>query len=121
MTTSLGPTSVNVSDKLLPQHMVLLLGVTVEGAECCKLLLGEVGVSHGQQALTEPGHTYGSRSEGVKGFKMFRHLCACVWGGEGSGGGLMGDITQTDVQLPHPVQMYVYDPCNLDPLPLGSR
>ena len=36
--------------------------------------------------------------------QMFRHLCACVWG---SGGGLMGDITQTDVQLPHPVQMYV--------------
>ena len=33
----------------------------------------------------------------------------------------MGDITQTDVQLPHPVQMYAYDPCNLDPLPLGSR
>ena len=33
----------------------------------------------------------------------------------------MGDITLTDVQLPHPVQMYVYDPCNLDPLPLRFR
>ena len=85
MTTSLGPTSVNVSDKLLPQHMVLLLGVTVEGAECGKLLLGEVGVSHGRQALTELGHTYGSRSEGVKVFKMFRllYVSVCVWGGVG--------------------------------------
>ena len=45
----------------------------------------------------------------------------CGGGKVGSGEGLMGDITQTDVQLPHPVQMYVYDPCNLDPLPLGSR
>ena len=118
MTTSLGPTSVNVSDKLLPQHMVLLLGVTVEGAECGKLLLGEVGVSHERQALMEPGHTYGSRSEGVKVFKC-SDTSVNVCGG--SGEGLMGDITQTDVQLPHPVQMYVYDPCNLDPLPLGSR
>ena len=108
MTTSLGPTSVNVSKKLLPQHMVLLLGVTVEGAECGKLLLGEVGVSHGRQALTEPGYTYGSRSEGVKVFKMFRHLCACMCVGGGSGGGLMGDITEKDVQLPHPVQLISY-------------
>ena len=45
---SLGPTSVNVSEKLLPQHMVLFLGVTVEGTECGKLLLGEVGVSDRQ-------------------------------------------------------------------------
>ena len=29
----------------------------------------------------------------------------CVWG---SGGGLMGDITKTDVQLPHPVQLISY-------------
>ena len=58
----------------------------------------------------------------LRGSKASKCLDTCVHvcvGG--SGGGLMGDITQTDVQLPHPVQMYVYDPCNLDPLPLGSR
>ena len=101
-----GPTSVNISEKPLPQDVVLLLGVTVEGAECGKLLLGEVRVFHGRQALTEPGHADGSRSEGVKVFKVFRHLyvgihtyvCVIVkWEG------LEGGITQTDVQLPHTV------------------
>ena len=116
--TSLGPTSVNISEESLPQDMVLLLGVTVEAAEGGKLLLGEVGVPHGRQTLTEPGHADGPRSERVKVFKVFRHLymyvhiCAIVvWGWGGEGVGVIREWYHTDrhtyvQQLPHTVQTY---------------